>query len=177
VKLFALVFVLIVQPWSMAQSAVTKQKFICNTGYTLPQCQREMKALRPILDKYDAEALGEWTWILVRSEDWRPLLHRLGGNPDSPALTFLRERTTIFEEALVEPVPGRRAELLKIWQLPLDHLLDEAVSHELGHSLCNDSNEARAERRARALQRGEKPNCGDTKQSPSKPGIWAAFQP
>src|SRR5262249_19554444 len=95
----------------------------------------------------------------------------------SPALTFLHERTTIFEEALVEPVPGRRAELLKIWQLPLDHLVDEAVSHELGHSLCNDSDEARAERRGRALQRGEKPNCGDARQNPSERGIWAHFSP
>jgi len=143
----------------------------------LQQCHRQMNALRPVLDKFHAEALGEWTWILVRSEDWRPLLRRVGGNPDSPAMTFLDERTTIFEEALVEPLPGRRAELLKIWRLPLDHLLDEAVSHELGHSLCNDSDEARAERRARALQRGERLSCDSTRESPSKPNIAAAFRP
>ena len=163
-RFFAFLLVFSVQPWStQAQSAVTKQKFICNTGYTLQQCRREMTALRPILEKFHADALGEWSWILVRSEDWGPLMLRLRENPDSPALTSLEDKATFFDEALVAPLPARRAELFKIWQVPIDQLLDEAVTHEIGHSLCNDLDEARAEHRAHALRRGEQPTCDNKK--------------
>jgi hypothetical protein len=156
----------------LAQTSFPAQKFVCNTGYTLQRCDREMNVLRPILKKFHADELGAWTWILVRSEDWRSLLDRLGADHDSPSLTFLRDKATLFEEALLEPLPARRAELLKTWQIPLDQLLVEAVSHEIGHSMCNDPDEARAERRARALQRGETPTCGGDRQG--RPGVQTA---
>ena len=170
-RLVALLVLCIVLPLGMlAQSSVSKQKFVCNTGYTQQRCDRQMNVLRPILKKFHADDLGEWTWILVRSQDWHPLLERLGADHDSPSLTFLRDKTTLFEEALLEPLPARRAELIKTWQMPFDQLLLEAVSHELGHALCNDWDEARAERRARALQRGENPAC-------EAPQFTAVLQP
>lgn len=177
-KFFVLLFALSAQATSvLAQSVPNKQKFICNTGYTLQLCSRQMGVLRPVLEKFHAGSLGEWTWILVRSEDWRPLMYRFRANPDSPAISFLKERTTLFEEALIEPTPERRAELLRDWGRAADQLLDEAVSHELGHSFCNDSDEARAERRATALQRGETVSCGGSVESPLSPKIARAFQP
>lgn len=166
-KFFTLL-ILFTTPYGMLSQSSAPQKFICNTGYTLQQCHRQMSALRPILEKFHADALGQWTWILVRSEDWRPLMYRLGANPDSPALTFLDKQTTLFEEALVESSATNRAELLGYWRLPLNQLLDEAVSHELGHSFCNDPDEARAERRARALQEGKKLVC-ETSQGKALP--------
>jgi hypothetical protein len=166
VKFFTLV-ILFTTPYSMLSQSSAPQKFICNTGYTLQQCHRQMSTLRPVLDKFHADALGQWTWILVRSEDWRPLMYRLDASPDSPAVTFLDKRTTLFEEALMESSAANRAELLRYWGLPLNQLLDEAVSHELGHSFCNDPDEARAERRARALQEGKKLVCEAAKEIPS----------
>jgi hypothetical protein len=44
--------------------------------------------------------LGDWTWILVQSRDWKPILRRVGRDPDSPALTILEKRQTFLEEAL-----------------------------------------------------------------------------
>ena len=175
-RFFALLLVLSAQATRMpAQSVPNKQKFICNTGYTLQQCQRQMGVLRPILEKFHADKLGVWTWILVRSEDWRPLMYRFGANPDSPALSFLKERTTLFEEVLIEPTSDRQAELLRNWGRTVEQLRDEAVSHELGHSFCNDSDEARAERRAQALQRGESVSCNGTRERHSRPKIAAEF--
>ena len=156
---FVLLICVLLPSGILAQTSSLGQKFVCNTGYTQQRCDRDMSILRPILKKFHAEELGAWTWILVRSEDWHPLLERLGADHDSPTLTFLGDRTTLFEEALLEPLPARRAELLKTWQMPLDQLLIEAVTHEIGHSMCNDPDEGRAERRAGALQRGEMPTC------------------
>lgn len=170
---FVLLMLSVVLPSGMlAQTSFPSQKFVCNTGYTLQRCDREMSILRPILKNFHADELGAWTWILVRSEDWRPLLDRLGADHDSPSLTFLRDKTTLFEEALLEPLPARRAELLKTWKMPLDQLLIEAVSHEIGHSMCNDPDEARAERLARALQNGERPTCEGARQG--RPGVQTA---
>ena len=150
-------------PWILvvalhAQEA-PKQKFICNVGYSVEECHREFAVLRPVLTRFHAEAAGDWSWILVRSSDWKALAQQLGGNPESPAFTVLEKRVTVFEEALVNPVPTRRAELINIWHMRIDDLLDEAVTHELGHAFCQDKNEARAEHRAQAMQRGDKPVC------------------
>lgn len=176
-RLFALLVLSALLPSGMSAQTSVGQKFICNTGYTSERCDREMSILRPILKKFHADELGAWTWGLVRSEDWGPLLNRLGADHDSPALTFLGDKTTVFEEALLEPLPARRAELLKTWQMPLDQLLIEAVSHEIGHSMCNDPDEERAERRARALQRGERPTCEDVRRGRPEVQNAAVLQP
>jgi len=132
---------------------------MCNVGYSPEECHRQFAVLRPVLARFQAEAVGDWSWILVRSSDWKELAQRLGGNPDSPAFSVLEMRVTVFEEALVEPIPQRRAELMKIWHMRMVDLLDEAVTHELGHALCRDTSEARAESRAQAMQHGEKLAC------------------
>jgi len=136
-----------------------KQKFICNVGYSPEECHRQFAVLRPVLARFHTEAAGDWTWILVRSSDWKELARRMGGNPESPAFSVLDMRVTVFEEALVEPIPHRRAELMTIWHMRIEDLLDEAVTHELGHVLCRDTSEARAERRAQAMQHAENVAC------------------
>jgi hypothetical protein len=40
------------------------QHFICNTGYTQKDCDKEMLVLRKALANYRASELGEWTWVL-----------------------------------------------------------------------------------------------------------------
>jgi len=135
------------------------QKFICNLGYSQEECHRQFAILRPVLARFHSEAVGDWSWILVRSSDWKALTRRLGGNPESPAFSVLETRVTVFEEALVQSVPQRRAELMNIWHMRIDDLLDEAVTHELGHALCGDTSEARAEHRAFAMQRGKEIAC------------------
>jgi len=128
------------------------QQFVCNTGYKQKECNEETAVLRKALENYPVAQLGNWTWILVRSEDWTAIKLLRGLDPDSPAFTFMAKRETFIEEALVTQVPVRARELLLKWDMNRRDLLDLAVRHELGHALCNDANERNADRVARLLE-------------------------
>jgi hypothetical protein len=136
-----------------------QQHFICNNGYPVELCRRQMEVLRGVLGRYPAGWLGEWTWVLVRSEDWKPMKRQLRLDPDSPAFSFLAARRTFIEQTLVAPVPERSAELMKHWSSSIDDLLALAVSHELGHALCHERNERKADEYGRLLRAGRLPVC------------------
>ena len=135
------------------------QHFVCNPPYTHPQCQRQMTVLKLQLDKYGAGRLDDWTWILVKSADWKELQLKHGMNPDSPAFTVLDRRETFFEEALVSPVTPRRADLIMVWSIGIDDLLKLAVTHELGHALCNEKSEKKADAYGEELRSGQSAVC------------------
>jgi len=141
------------------QDKNSQQHFVCNTGYSLQQCHEQMAVLRQALAKYPLEELGEWTWILVRSQDWKPIVGPRGLSPNSPAFTYYQKRETFLEEALVGEVPVRRGELLKEWGMSMPALLDVAIAHELGHALCNEKDEAKVNRFAQNLQQGKPIGC------------------
>lgn len=136
-----------------------QQHFVCNTGYTIQQCHEQMSVLRPLLDKYGAARLGDWTWVLIKSDDWKDLQRQHRMDPDSPAFTVLDRRETFFEEALVSPVTLRRVELLRQWSMGMDDLLNLAVTHELGHALCNERNEKKADDYGEQLRKGQNVHC------------------
>src|ERR1700746_3967018 len=149
------------------------QHFICNTGYSLSKCQADMAVLRKTLAKYPDGELREWTWVLVRSADWKYIVMPRGIDPDSPAFTYLPKRETFIEEALVATVPQRMGELIWRWGMSTDDLLDLAVAHELGHALCNESSEMKARRSAKALQGGKRSSCGvSPTANTSKEEMW-----
>jgi hypothetical protein len=138
------------------------QQFVCNTGYTQKQCHEEMVVLRKALANYPIAQLGNWTWILVRSDDWKAILLPRGLDPDSPAFTFYPKRETFIEETLVTQVPVRGRELLLKWHMSARDLLDLAVRHELGHALCNEANERSADRVAKLLEQKKTISCQAT---------------
>jgi hypothetical protein len=70
-----------------SRDRLANQHFFCNTGYTLDSCHEQIGALETVVAKFPTEALGKWTWVLVRSQDWKPLTKMLGLNADSPAFT------------------------------------------------------------------------------------------
>jgi hypothetical protein len=135
------------------------QRFVCNTGYTVERCQKDLAVLRRTLTKYPVAQLGNWTWILVRSEDWKAILLPRGLDPDSPAFTFYAKSETFIEEALVTEVPVRNRELLLKWNMSMRDLLDFAIAHELGHALCNEKDEWKANLAAKTLREGNSPSC------------------
>ena len=135
------------------QGTTPKQHFVCNTGYTLEKCHVEMDILRKVLAKYPTAALGEWSWVLVRSEDWKTILLSRQFDPNSPAFSFLPASETFFDEALMLPVSNRGAELSAVWHMPVEELLDLSVRHELGHAVCNERDERQADHVAAALLR------------------------
>jgi hypothetical protein len=139
--------------------SVPSQKFVCGPNLTLEKCKPEMAVLAKKLANYRASDLGEWKWVLVPSENWKLILLARGLNLGIPALTALDARTTFFEEALISGPSGRVSELMDIWHVDRDSLLDLAVRHELGHALCTEENELRAERVARLLEQKKPVVC------------------
>jgi len=135
------------------------QKFVCNTGYSQTKCDEQVVILRKALANYPVAQLGNWTWILVRSEDWKAILRSRSLDPDSPAFTYYPKRETFFDEALVTRVPVRSPELLLKWNMDREGLLDVAIRHELGHALCNEPDERNAERVAKLLEQRKPVSC------------------
>ena len=138
------------------------QEFFCVGPYSVIECETQTHFLQVVLRKYDAERLGKWSWILVRSEGWKQLVSQLHLNPASPAFSHLENRQTFLDEALVVLKPERELELVTKWNIPFGQFLDVAVSHELGHALCQESDEIKAERFGQRLRKGLVGAC-DTK--------------
>ena len=140
-------------------TALSNQEFHCHTGYPLAQCQRDILQLKHVLSRYPIAGLGHWTWVLVRSQDWKLISRTLRLNPISPAFSALEPRETFLEEALFTHDPQRTAELMQEWLSPMPKLLELAVSHELGHAFCAEPNETAADRFAGDLRKGLAPPC------------------
>ena len=164
-----------------AESAFTESTgemgFFCNTGYAIESCRTHVSALRRVLATVDVGPLGNWTWVLVRSEDWRPILRKVGRDPDSPAFTILEKRQTFLEEALFVPKAGRSATLLAKFRLPLNLLLEHAVLHELGHAMCGERDEGRSHTYANQLRRDGVVTCAPA--PPPRldvPGPWTEVE-
>jgi len=139
------------------------QKFDCHTGYSLSECQRQVAALKRVLERFNGKVLGPWTWVLVRTEDWKPLLQRIGTRLDTPAFSWLEQRETFLEGALIGPDPLRVAELAHEFQVPINQLLVLAVTHEMGHAICHGGDEGQANRVGQQLREGRSPDCDGAK--------------
>jgi hypothetical protein len=61
---------------------------------------------------------------------------------------------------LLVPKPRRQIELLDIWHIPFDQFLEFAITHELGHAFCDESDERRADRAGERLRGGSINPCG-----------------
>jgi hypothetical protein len=154
------------QPRQM--NTLTGQQFFCNAGYDRHECARQIARLKAVLIHYPAGVQGPWSWVIVRSEDWQPLLSRLHLDRRSPAFTFLDERETFLEEALFFPRSIRTDELVRNFRVPVDRLLSIAVSHELGHAICHGGDEATANRISDQLRNGQRLDCSDAMKSPGR---------
>ena len=145
-----------------AQTQAHKQHFVCNIGYTPQECLVAMTVLRKALAKYPVNELGEWTWVLVRTVDWKRILLERAYDPNNPAFSYLPRRETFFDGSLVVSVSTRGVELSRLWLMPIEDLLDLAIRHELAHALCNETNETKADRSAIALKNGATLSCQTT---------------
>lgn len=142
-----------------AQHQTLGPRFVCHTGYTPKECEVAVAALRSALAFYPAAVPVDWTWVLVRTEDWKRLLLDRGFDPDNPAFTYLPKRATFLDGALLAKVSTRGVQLSRAWHMPIEELLDLALRHELAHALCNVRNETRADLGAVALKNGTSLHC------------------
>jgi hypothetical protein len=144
---------------SSAQKQALKQHFACAVGYTPHECQVASTVLRTALARYPTDALGEWTWVLVRPEDWKQILSERRFDSNHPAFSYLPKRETFLDGALVVKTSIRGVELSAIWHMAIEDLFDLAIRHELAHALCNDPDETKADRAAIALKNGTPLSC------------------
>jgi hypothetical protein len=136
----------VVAPGARAQAdpRPSVQHFICHRGFTAEQCRVRMVVLKRALDRYHADDLGEWSWVLVRTVDWKRILDIRGFGSDFPAFTYLPGKETFFDDALTTTESVRGIQLIEIWRMPIEELLDKAVRHELAHALCHEKDESKA---------------------------------
>jgi hypothetical protein len=103
-----------------------------------------------------------WSFALVPSYKWKDLVRSLGGSADSPAFTIFEKRTTVMESSLFSATATRSAEFLHVFGVTGEALLELAVNHELGHSVCHDEDERKADDYGRELREGKTSDCGRT---------------
>ena len=96
---------------------------------------------------------------VVPSADWKPILERFRWIRTAQPLVFLERHQTFFEDVLLVHEPKRQKELMSKWGAGLDQLLALAVTHELGHALCNDPDERRADRFGQKLREMHQASC------------------
>jgi hypothetical protein len=174
-RFFALVFLAIsgygqslhVIPVSLKHGTATSRvSFFCSEDYDTGDCLHDLAVLNASLARFPIGRIEGWSFVVVTSDRWKALLPELGGNAGSPAFSVMESRTTAFEESLFSAPASRRAELLRLYGLSGDALLELAVSHELGHALCTDTNESHADEYGRQLRAGKIPICDLDKPKP-----------
>jgi hypothetical protein len=135
------------------------QEFFCYPGIDHNECLQNIARLQAELLRYSAHLPRHWSWVIVGSEDWQSLVLKLHLDPRSPAFTAVQARKSFLEGALFSPKPARADELVKNFGVLGDQLLTIAVSHELGHALCNGEDEKIAKRVSDQLRSGGKIDC------------------
>jgi hypothetical protein len=135
------------------------QQLSCSSRYERQECQEHLTRLKTVLSKYPIQKLGNWTWVLVSSEEWNPLIRRLHLDARSIAFSTLKQRTIVLEQTLFLLHGPRAKALADNLEVPVDQLVSMAVSHELGHILCRNSSEAVAEQAAEQLRQGKRIDC------------------
>jgi hypothetical protein len=108
------------------------------------------------------DSLQDWTWVLVRTVDWKQLLSHRGFNPNDTAFSNLTKRVTFLDGSLLETKSIRGIELRTVWHMPVEDLLDLTIRHELAHVLCNERNESLAVHAALDLKNGTHLSCRAT---------------
>ena len=140
--------------------------FFCSQGYDREECLHDVAALRKALAPYPLRLLGEWSFYLVLAPDWKALARSQGGPAVSPAFSLLLGRATVMDRSLFSGSADRRIELEKWSGIPAGlALVDIAVTHELGHALCQEKNERLANEYGKELRSGKVPDCSKTPRS------------
>jgi hypothetical protein len=132
----------------------------CTTNYSPAQCLTNANELAKVLRRYPTMRLGDWNFVLADSEHWEQLVKSLKRDPGSPAFSELVARVTVLEDTLFETADSRRTKLARRFGQPPGDLLDYAATHEMGHAICRERNEALAEEYGFDLRMGVQPVCG-----------------
>lgn len=139
-------------------------QFFCTQDYDQQACLKDSLALRASLSTYPLSRIGTWSYVLVPADNWKALLGSLGGNPVSPAFSIIEQRMTVIDRSLFSAPASRSEELLQLFGVTGAALLDLAVTHELGHAICQDKDERHADEYGRGLRDRKPVGCAKNPQ-------------
>jgi hypothetical protein len=137
-------------------------QFLCSQSYDRAECVKDATALRQAMSPYPTQLLGEWSFVLVSADDWKAMVQRLGGDPVSPAFSMLDQRMTLLDGSLWVASATRNKELLERFRKIGPALVDLAVTHEMGHGICQEKDEQRADDYGKELRSDKVPDCSKT---------------
>jgi hypothetical protein len=137
-------------------------QFLCSQKYERTECVRDATALHAAIAQYPVELLGNWSFVLIPADDWKALVRGQGGDPVSPAFSMLDQRLTLLDGSLFVASVGGNKELLERFGKIGPALVDLAVTHEMGHAICQEKNERHADDYGKELREGKIPDCSKT---------------
>ena len=134
-------------------------QFLCAQKYDRAKCVKDATALRQAIAPYALQLVGAWSFVLVPAEDWKALLRGQGGDPVSPAFTMLDQRVTLLDESLFVASATRNKELVQRFGVMGPALVDLAITHEMGHGICQEKRERDADNHGKEMRAGKVPSC------------------
>jgi hypothetical protein len=134
-------------------------QFFCTEDYPHRACMDDVETLHHSLQRYPVEQLGQWIFVLATRNQCIAVQHRPDRSAETPAFTFINHRTTVMERDLFSATADRSGELFRAFGLAGSALLELAISHELGHALCHEPDEHRADDYGRELRGGRILSC------------------
>lgn len=134
-------------------------QFFCTQDYNRQACLNDSVALRASLSRYPLDRIGTWSYVLVPADTWKALVGSLGGNPVSPAFSIIEQRMTVIDHSLFFANVDRSEELLQLFGVMGAPMLDLAITHELGHAICQDKDERHADDYGRGLRDRKPVGC------------------
>jgi len=147
----------------MPDSTISKNiQFLCTQHFEQAECVKDATALRQAMVRYPMQLLGTWAFVVVPADDWKALVRSQGGDPVSPAFSMLDQRATLLDSSLFVGTAVRNKELMERFGMIGAALVDLAVTHEMGHAICQEKNERRADDYGKELREGKTPDCSKT---------------
>ena len=134
-------------------------QFLCSQKYDRTECVKDATVLRQAMATYPTQLLGAWSFVLVPADDWKALVRGQGGDPVSPAFSMLDQRATLLDSSLFVGTAVRNKELMERFGMIGPALVDLAITHEMGHGICQEKNERRADDYGKELRDGKVPGC------------------
>ena len=134
-------------------------QFLCSQNYDHADCVKDATALRQAMAPCPTQMLGAWSFVLVTADEWKSLVRSQGGDSVSPAFSMLDQRVTLLDASLFSGSATRNKELIQRFSLMGPQLVDLAVTHEMGHGICQEKDERRADDYGKDLRNGNIPDC------------------
>ena len=117
-------------------------QFLCSQKYDRAECVKDATVLRQAMSPYPTQLLGAWSFVLVPADDWKSLVRGQGGDPVSPAFSMFDQRVTLLDGSLFVASANRNKELLQHFAKVGPALVDLAITHEMGHAICQENERA-----------------------------------